>query len=250
MSSILGAINFITTVLNMRAPGKNKKLKANYNSKRFQHVISQNQKNILQNSYQEVLIGSLLGDGCITKSGRGLYHFRFKQSTIHSEYFFFIYFIFKPYLTLGSPSFSCHFDKRYNKLYESLTLQTRPIHNEILNINNLEKLFYIKDESGQRTKRVPLEIKSLLSPISLAIWIMDDGHFYHNEIFLNVQSFKLEDNKLLLLALEGLGISAKLIPVSNNKQQWRIFIGAQNLNKVRELIVPYLTKSMFYKVGL
>jgi len=236
----------------MRAPGKFSKLKSNYNSKRFQHVISQNQKNILQKSQIEVLIGSLLGDGCITRSGRGLNHFRFKQSTIHSEYFFFIFLIFQPYLTLGSPSISCHFDKRYNKLYESLTLQTRPIYNDVLNINTLENIFYTKDEKGNRFKRVPLDIESLLSPISLAIWIMDDGHFYNNAVFLNVQSFKLEENILLVSALAKLGLSSKVIPVSNKDNKWpeRIFISARNLNKLRELVLPYMTKSMYYKLGL
>jgi hypothetical protein len=234
----------------MRAPGKSSKLKSNYNSDRFKHVISENQINILQNSYQEVLIGSLLGDGCITRSARGLNHFRFKQSTFHSDYFFFIFLIFKPFLTLGSPSISCHFDKRFNKLYESLTLQTRPIYNNILNINNLEMMFYNKDEKGNRFKRVPLDIISMFSPISLAIWIMDDGHLFNNAVYLNVQSFKFAENKLLILALNKLGITAKLIPVANKNNQWRIIIPAANLTKLRELVIPYMTKSMFYKLGL
>jgi hypothetical protein len=166
---MLGAMNFITTIINMRAPGKKSKLKFQYNINRFRHVIQNDQLVSFNKHRQDVLIGSLLGNGFIVKSGRGLFHYRFKQSTFHSSYFFFIFSIFEPYLTKGSPSITCHFDKRYNKLYESLTLQTRPLYNNILGINYLENLFYKRDENNNRFKIVPKNIDDLLSPIGLAI---------------------------------------------------------------------------------
>ena len=43
---------------------------------------------LFNKNIQDVLIGSLLGYGCISKAGRGPNHFRFKQSVIHAEYFF------------------------------------------------------------------------------------------------------------------------------------------------------------------
>lgn len=249
ISSMLGAMNFITTILNMRAPGKSEKLKSQYNVERFKHVITLKQKKLFHSNYEDVLIGSLLGDGCISKSGRGLYHYRFKQSTIHAEYFFFIFSIFELYLTAGSPNISCHFDKRSNKLNESLTLQTRPFYNNILNIESLEKKFYHKDElEGKRIKIVPSDI--LLSGISLAIWIMDDGHFYNNAVFLNTQSFKSSEIDILVAALNDLGLSSKKIPVSNKLQQFRIFIPASNLKKLQQIVRPHMTKTMFYKIGL
>jgi len=234
----------------MRAPGKSSKLKAQYNINRFRHVITPEQFERLKDSYNEVLIGSLLGDGCITKSGRGKYHYRFKQSTIHASYFFYIYSIFEPYLTLGSPSISCHFDKRYNKLYESLTLQTKPIYNSKLNIVILENKFYKKDKNNGRIKVVPEDICTKFSPISLAIWIMDDGHFYHNGVYLNTQAFDEEGLNRLMTALQNLNLTSWLSPVSGKKGQWRIYIPASNLETLRRIVKPYMVKSMYYKLGL
>lgn len=245
---MLGAMNFITTILNMRAPGKPEKLKSQYNVERFRHVITLNQKKLFISNYQEVLKGSLLGDGYISKSGRGLYHYRFKQSTIHTEYFFFIFSIFESYLTAGSPNISCHFDKRYNKLSESLTLQTRPFYNDILDIDKLEEKFYHKDINGKRIKIVPNDI--FISGISLAIWIMDDGHFHNNAVFLNLQSFTSNEIDILIAALASLGLSSKRIAVSLKSTQFRIFIPACNLTKLQKIVKPHMTKTMLYKIGL
>ena len=94
-------------------------IKSDYSKEKFYHVIDKDQLELFSKNIQDVLIGSLLGDGCITKSGRGPIHFRFKQSVIHAEYFFFMYFILENYLTPGSPGFSQFFDKRYGQTYSS-----------------------------------------------------------------------------------------------------------------------------------
>lgn len=59
----------------------------------------------------DVIIRALLGDGCIVKPKKGNLYFRFKQSTIHADYLFFMYFILEPWITKGSPSLSTSADK-------------------------------------------------------------------------------------------------------------------------------------------
>ena len=79
----------------------------------------------------------------------------------------------------------------------------------------------------------------------------DDGHFYHNGIFLNTQSFSEEGINLLIKALETkLKINARAVKVSNNSQQFRIFIPAKELESVKALVLPYMCNSMHYKLGL
>ena len=178
-------------------------IKSDYSKDKFYHVIDKDQLELFSKNIQDVLIGSLLGDGCISKSGRVPIHFRFKQSVIHAEYFFFMYFILENYLTLGSPGFNQFFDKRYGQTYSSLLLLTNAVSKDKLNLDYLKELFYKWDNENQKgIKIIPQNIVDLFSPIALAFWIADDGHFYHNGIFLNTQSFGEDGVNLLIEALD------------------------------------------------
>jgi hypothetical protein len=46
-------------------------VKSDYSKDKFYHVISQDQLEFFDKNIQDVLIGSLLVDGCISKAGRG-----------------------------------------------------------------------------------------------------------------------------------------------------------------------------------
>ena len=62
----------------------------------------------------------------------------------------------------------------------------------------------------------------------------DDGHFYHNGIFLNTQSYSEDGVKLLIEALKlKFNIDARPTKVSNNSQQFRIFIPAKDRRNLR-----------------
>ena len=227
-------------------------VKSNYSKDKFYHVIDKDQLELFSKNIQDVLVGSLLGDGCISKAGRGPVHFRFKQSVIHAEYFFFMYFILENYITPGSPGFSQFFDKRYEQTYSSLLLLTNAVSKDILNLDYLKDLFYKWDVDKQKSiKIIPHNIADLLSPIALAFWICDDGHFYHNGVFLNTQSFGEDGVKFLMEALKlKLNIEPKISKVSKKSQQFRIFIPSKDLELVKSLVLPHMCKSMHYKLGV
>jgi len=141
-----------------------------YNKDKFKHVININQLNLFRENIKDVLIGSLLGDGSIVRSGRGRNQFRFKQSIRKINYFYFMFFIFEPYITKGSPIYEKYLDLRYNKYYESLLLQTRPIHNELLYIDQLKSRFYTQKDniSIKEIDFSKVKAENFLRPISLA----------------------------------------------------------------------------------
>lgn len=207
---------------------------------------------MFRKNINDVLIGSLLGDGCIVRSGRGRNQFRFKQSIRNIDYFYFMFFIFEPYLTKGSPIFEKYLDSRYNKYYESLLLQTRPIHNELLNIDLLKSIFYIQKEniSIKKIDISKVKFENFLTPISFAFWIMDDGHTDNNAIFLNTQSFQKDEVNFLIEVLKiNFNIEARLRKVSN-KEQYRIFIPANFTETIKEIVLPHMASSMIYKLNI
>lgn len=114
-------------------------------------------------------------------------------------------------------------DKRYNKYYGNLTLLT-PAEVSVsdhLNIDKLYTLFY-KSNGTDIIKEIPKNIGELLTPIALSIWIQDDGHFYHNGIFLNTNSYTKEGLGYLILAFDGnWGIKPEIRPVSGKANQFR-----------------------------
>lgn len=114
---------------------------------------------------KEILFGSLLGDGKLEMAPRAINaRFGFIQSEKNKEYFFFF---FNELSTLCSVKYReyIYLDKRTGKTYNSLNFWTKslPILTELYNI------FYFN-----KIKVVPNDL-SLLSPIALAHWIMQDG---------------------------------------------------------------------------
>lgn len=218
--------------------------------KEWAHCITPEQLDIFRKDLKSVLTGNLLGDGYINFTSVKP-HFRFKQSsTVHAHYFAFIFLILAPYLTKGSPNISTYFDGRYDSWYSNMTLLTSSASRDILDIPYLASIFYSTID-GKRRKVVPSNIMDLLNPISLAIWIQDDGHYYHGAMFLNTQSFTHEEVLLLIKALRtNFGLYNPCVkPVSGKTYQNRIVIYAEDYRLIKPLISPYFCPYMRYKLG-
>lgn len=104
-------------------------------------------------------------------------------------------------------------------------------------------------------KIVPLNISELLTPIGLAHWIMGDGYFSENTVYLCTDNFTKEEVDLLILTLNtnfGLKASLKRRIKSNKEVCWRIRFSSQseNILKLRSLVLPYIIDSMKYKLGV
>lgn len=213
-------------------------------------TTSSTQIDNVRKDIRSVLVGTLLGDASISKSGRAKYTYRFKQGLPNIKYLTYMYLILKPWLTTGSPSLDKSFDTRTNTTHIGILLLVSTSFYYTLEINMLNSIFY-KEINNKRTKVVPLNISSLLTPLALAHWIMDDGHYYNGGIYLNTQSFNMEGLQLLLDALQSnFGITAKLKPVSGSNSQKRIFVPAKFRQTFIDLVLPFMHSSMLYKLGL
>lgn len=111
----------------------------------------------------------MLGDGFIELSGRMLNgRFKLQLAEKHSGYAKMVLRILAPYCSSDQIKLNNYLDKRTDKTYYNCSFKTKALPT----FTKLHKIWY-KDN----TKIIPANIKELLTPISLAHWIMQDGSF-------------------------------------------------------------------------
>lgn len=109
------------------------------------------------------------------------------------------------------------------------------------------KLFY-----PNGVKAIPENVDDILvSPLSLAVWFMDDGNKNHKAVFLNTQQFQKTDQERLLSCLrKNFGLEGTLNKHSayNGKQLYRIRVDTASTRRLSTLIGHYLLPSLKYKI--
>src|SRR5262249_26780760 len=100
-------------------------------------------------------------------------------------------------------------------------------------------------------KIVPENLLELVKhPLTLAVWLMDDGNKNTDVLFLSTESFTvLEQERLRSCLWERFGISSTLNfhSHSNGQNLYRIRLSRDGSKKAAELIAPYVLPSLSYK---
>ena len=197
------------------------------------HAIRQLRSTLtLSLNQREVLVGTLLGDGSlVANSWKRNYRLQAEQSHPQKEYLFWKYQIFQAF-TLSRPKF-----RERTNAWRFRTIS----HPEF---TEYAHLFYAVGR-----KVVPLSIGRLLkSPMSLAIWYVDDGALSsrRDTFILNSQSFSRAENVLLQQCLlENFGISVTL---NRDRHYWRLYVSKRSAERFHDLVRPYVATSMRYKL--
>lgn len=205
-----------------------------------------------------VIVGSFLGDGYGNKrSGEGV-KICFRQSVKHKEYLFWLYNFFysQGYTSNLQPR---EYTRRkpqsqrqvVYKGYEFNTFAFR-------SLNWIYELFYKKG-----IKVVSPQIENYLTPLALAVWIMDDGgwinygeriasnHFTLSEVTLLCHILKNKYN--LDTTIQCIWVPAVIkqkTVVNRNLDRYSIYINKSSIPALISIILPYMHKSMHHKLGL
>jgi ubiquinol-cytochrome c reductase cytochrome b subunit len=104
-------------------------------------------------------------------------------------------------------------------------------------------------------KFVPLNITEYLSPLALAIWIMDDGNRQGTGVKLSTNSFTHEDVlRLCNVLATKYGLKATAVITGYGKKygkvQYALYIHTASIPKLRSIVKPYFVDSMLYKLSL
>ena len=133
--------------------------------------------------------------------------FIFRQSIRHKDYLFWLYEFFnnRGYTSNNLPI--GYTQKSGDNLYIAYRFGTYYYTSFIW----LYKLFY----NNNKKKVIPKNIADYLTPLALAVWIMDDGTLKKPGVRIATNCFTLEEVELLKLALENkFNLKCSLAPLS------------------------------------
>ncbi|MCA1607729.1 MAG: hypothetical protein LC775_20200 [Acidobacteria bacterium] len=175
---------------------------------------------------REILIGTLLGDGAMRCKTNAL--LEINHSINQRTYVDWLHNQFKEFVSTPPRARKGNGNRiAYRFVTRSLPQLTPYFHQ-----------FY-----GFGKKSVP-EVE--LSPLSLAVWFMDDGCRSRSAVYLNTQQFQVEaQRRLLRLLFEQWGIHGSL---NRDKSYYRIRISVDGTKRFVRLIEPHVLHSFRYKL--
>ncbi len=194
----------------------------------------------LTSRQEEVLLGTLLGDGTMEINGK-YSRLRIQHSIKQIDYIEWKREIFSDIAT-AKKIFCRKEDYRTRKKYKCCRFDT-------FSSSLLDK-FYNKFYFSDR-KRIPKDIDVLLrKPLSLAVWFMDDGYKRNdcNALRISTDSFSFQEQKILQKCLyRNFDILSK---IHKKGKFWNIYIPSVEAKKFVKIIYPFIIPSMKYKISL
>lgn len=195
---------------------------------------------VLTSRQRDVLIGALLGDGHIEASPCSpIARLKVEQREGAKEYVEWLANIFKPWIRSGVQTKMQHLKTTGNTfVHYYFNTYSHP------DFEHYRQIFY----QGKR-KIIPPHIDRLLTPLTLAVWFMDDGSIKSHECrgrILNTHCFTQTEVKRLchvLVTRFGLLAWPRFQP-----DGVQIYISGRSAKKFQAIIEPYIIPMMAYKL--
>src|SRR5690606_12660961 len=174
-----------------------------------------------------ILFGSMLGDCSAEKHGKGV-RFCFQQEHSNNAYllWFHNYLASLGYCSPTIPKLATRLSNK-GKIRQLSRFKTFTY----TSFNWIYDVFYVNG-----LKIVPRIISEYLSPLALAVWIMDDGSIVSSGLKIATNSFTNEDVQLLCNVLkEKYGIKATVILAgAKSKDQYFVYISKFSMAKLAQ----------------
>lgn len=184
----------------------------------------------LLKTQHDVLVGSLLGDGSLRCQGNrknALYEvnhcYRYKEYVDWKSSIFKVFVSTPPARRLGNGS----------RVAYRFTTRSLPVFTEYF------RCFY-----RNRKKIIPLNL--VLTPLSLAVWFMDDGCKSRSSCYLNTQQFgRADQERLQLMLFDTFNLNSSL---NKDKDYYRIRISTESTQLLKLVIEDYILRCFRYKL--
>jgi hypothetical protein len=191
---------------------------------------------------REIIIGTILGDGYLQKTGKKNARLKLEHSEKQRDYIFWKYQELKN-LMQDKPKKIVRYNPKWKKEYIYYRCQTH----SMPFLGKLKRYFY--DDNGKKV--IPTNIKNLLkSELSLAVWYMDDGYYYKRDevIYIYLPKYKEEELERLKLVLkDNFDVEIKVI---YKKGYPCIYLNKEETKKFFNMVGKYIVECMRYKTPL
>lgn len=187
---------------------------------------------------QQVLFGIILGDGYLQKTGEKNARLRLEHGYQQKEYLFWKVEKLKP-LFQGKPKYLERIHPLTKKTYKYWRHQSQ----STPYLGKLRKIFY---PDGK--KIIPENLEKHISPITLAVWYMDDGYYYQRDkcgyLYLGNVSER-EANIVYDAILKKFGIETR---IKVKKKGFAIYFPHSQVEKLKLLIKSLIIQYFNYKL--
>ncbi len=187
---------------------------------------------------EQVLIGSLLGDGGLQIIKKGINaNFKEVHSIKQKNYLLWkkeMLVFFKPKLTAYKI-----FDNRTKKYYYYIMLFTKvhPI------LTEYHKLIYTK-----KKKSINKSILKKIGPMALAVWYCDDGSFGYINQNAKIATYLTYKENLLIANFLKEKFDIKCT-INKDGESYHLYFNVKEIVKFLKLIKDYVPRCMNYKLG-
>lgn len=187
-----------------------------------------------------IIFGSLLGEGYVEKRASGT-RINFYQEAVHVSYLLYLHNLLSKlgYCNNKIPEISTRLGAK-GKIRRIIRFSTWTY----TNLNWIYDLWYIN-----KIKQVPKCINKYLTPLALAIWIMDNGGKVNQGLKLSTNSFNYNDCLILINALNNNFNLKCSIQLAGAPNQYIIYIWKESMEDLKRIVSPYIIPSMKYKLN-
>lgn len=194
----------------------------------------------LTKKQREIIFGLILGDGHLETQNNGrTYRLKVEQTIGHKIYVDWLYENLKEFVQTPP---KVKIKITFGKIRKNYGFST-------LSVSSLR--FFAHQFYKEGKKVIPNLIKRWLTPLSMAVWFMDDGQIKskkHRALLINTQCFTKKDLQKLQKALKdkfGIETTLKKEPTG-----WRLYLLSETISRFVDLIKPYIIPSMCRKLGI
>lgn len=194
-------------------------------------------KFIISSDQKQIIVGKLLGDGHLETANGKTWRLKIEHSLSQQAYVDWLYTKLKN-LTPSEPKIKQQ--EVQGRVYSKYWFNT----SYSGSFRFYGQQFYVNGR-----KVVPKQINRWLTPLSLAVWYMDDGSRksnQHRAKIINTQCFdQISLNRLQEALRLNFGIETKL---RKQREGWQIYIFGREAEKFAKVIGRYVLPSFSYKL--